>query len=144
MASKCFDCPRTKDFIKLDGSPCCGAKDFYMDVNTHIAECPICKTQWGVSMIVEGLCYQDKLCKRYSLSVVDALSKKQILEFSKLIQMSGVDVYHLFKAQSPVEINNIPMILAYKLQKYFNKEEINIVITPALKEYHLFEKCWNI
>ena len=144
MISKCYDCPRTKQFIKLDGSPCCGATDFYLNVITHIAECPICKMQWGVPMALVGLCENDRRYRKYSITVPNELNKKQIIEFAKLIGMNGVQVYHLFKGKTSVAFDNIPMVLAYKIHKYFRIENISIHVTPSLNEYHLFEKCEKI
>ena len=143
MISKCYDCPRTKDFIKLGKSPCCGADNFYMNVNTHIAECPICKEQWGVPMAIEGLCYKDELYKKFSISIDQTLSKEAILGLSKLLGMNGTTVYRLSKTISPTVFDNIPMILAYKIRNYFRSIDIRIHITPSLDEYHLFEDCWK-
>lgn len=144
MISKCNDCPRTKEFIKLEGSPCCGAENFYMNVNTHIAECPICKKQWGVPKAIESLCNKDRLNKKYSITIGEALRKEHILGLSKLLGMNGARVYHLFKENSPVVFDNIPMILAYKVRNYFRDITTSIQISPSLDEYHLFEDCWKI
>lgn len=143
MNSKCSDCLWIKEHLDLGNSPCCGATPFYMNTQTHLAICPVCKTEWGVPMAVPRLCYDDELYRRFTISIDASLTKQQLLGFSKLIGMNGPQTYRLFKNNLPVIIENIPMIQAYKIRNYFRANGISLEVTPSLDEYEQFEICWQ-
>lgn len=143
MNNKCSDCPWIKEYFDLGRSPCCGAAPFYMNTQTHLAVCPICKTEWGVPMAVPRLCYEDELHRRFTISINATLSKQQLLDFSKLIGMNGSQTYHLFKSNLPVIVENISMIQAYIIRDFFQANRISIGITPPLDKYKHFVTCWH-
>lgn len=143
MNNKCSDCPWIKEYFDLGRSPCCGAAPFYMNTQTHLAVCPICKTEWGVPMAVPRLCEEDECYQRFTISINVPLTKKQLLDFSKFIGMNGPQTYRLFKNNLPVVIENISMIQAYKIRNYFHADSITISITPPLDKYERFEICWH-
>lgn len=144
MKSKCFDCPRTKEYIDLGGCLNCKAKKLLMNTKTHMATCDVCGETFGIPMAVEGFCFDDERRKRFTISIDGKLDKQQLLDFSKLIGMNGVQAYQLFKNNTPVEIVNVPMVLTYQIQSFCHSIGVSISTQPAIDDYHLFEKCWRI
>lgn len=124
MRSKCYDCPRTKEYIDMGGCPNCKAKKLLMNTKTHSATCDICGLTFGIPMAIEGLCYEDVDCKQYTVSIDTKLSKQQLLDFSKLLGISGTQTYQLFKNNTPVVIENVTMVLAYQMQFIFSAYHI--------------------
>lgn len=144
MNSKCYDCPRTKEFIDMGGCPNCGAKKLLMNTTTYAATCDICKLTFGIPTIVEGLCWDEEENSKYKITFGTIPSKQQLLDLSKLIGLTATETYHLFLKSLPVHIDNISMVVAYKIRKYFRSTDISITITPPIDQYHLFENCWHI
>lgn len=70
--------------------------------------------------------------------------KQQLLDLSKLIGFTASETYRLFQKGLPVYIDDVPMVNAYKIRKYFRAANITVTVTPAIDQYHLFENCWNI
>ena len=144
MKNKCFDCPRTKEYIDMGGCPNCRAKKLLMSTKTHMATCHVCGETFGIPMAIEGLCFEDEENKRFTVSVHTKLNKEQILDFSKLIGTNGVDTYQLFKDNTTVVIEEVPMVLTYKMQKFLHYVGASISIHPEINEYPMFEECWKI
>lgn len=144
MENRCMDCPRTKEYLDIGLSPCCGTDRFYMSTKNHVAVCRICNTEWGVSMAVNGSCYSDKLYKRFSLSIEANLTKQQLLDFSKLIGCNSLETYYIFKNNQPVLLTNIPMEKTYLIQKFITAAGHSIHIDPPIGDYPNFEECWNL
>lgn len=95
-------------------------------------------------MAIEGLCYEDADRKQYTVSIDTKLSRQQLLDFSKLLGMNGVQAYRLFKNSTPVAIENVSMVLAYQMQSFFRSIGTSVSIHPSIDEYHMFEVCWKI
>lgn len=144
MSSKCYDCPRTKEYIDMGGCPNCGAKKLFMSTKTCIATCDICKLTFGIPMAIEGLCCDEKEINKYRISFHSTPNKQQLLNLSKLIGLTGAETYHLFQKELPVHIENISMVATYQIHKYFRSTDISITITPPIDQYHSFEDCWHI
>ena len=144
MKSKCYDCPRTKEYIDMGSCPNCKVKNLLMNTKTHAATCDVCGLTFGIPMAIEGLCFEDECHKQFTVSINADLDKQQLLAFSKLVGIGGVQVYHLFKSTMPVVLEQVPMVLAYKLQRFLISIGASITIEPAIDEYHMFEECWKI
>ena len=144
MNSKCYDCPRTKEYIDMGGCPNCLTKQLFMNTKTHMATCEVCGVTWGIPMAIVGLCDNDERNKRYTISIDANLNKQQLLGFAKLTGYRGTEAYRLFKNNTPVVLKDIPMVLTYKIRNFFRSADITITITPPIDEYHLFEECWRI
>ena len=144
MKSKCYDCPWIKDYIDLGGCPTCKTKKLLMNTNTHMATCDVCGMTYGIPMAVERLCWDDIDNKQFTISICASLDKRQLLDFAKLLDVGITQMYHLFKNNSPVVLNEVPMALTYRIRKHFRTLGTEIAIVPALGEYHLFEECWDI
>ena len=99
---------------------------------------------FGIPMAIEGLCYEDEENKRFTLSVDSKLNKEQILQFSKLLGANGAETYRLFKSNTPVVIEDVPMVLTYRMKNFFHSIGASVSIQPEIGEYHLFEECWKI
>ena len=144
MKSKCLDCPRTKEYIDMGGCPNCRAKRLLMSTKTHMATCDVCGETFGIPMAIEGLCYEDEENKRFTVSVDSKLNMEQILQFSKLLGANGAETYRLFKSNTTVVIENVPMVLTYRMKNFFHSIGASASIQPEIGEYHLFEECWKI
>lgn len=143
MENRCIDCPKTKEYLDIGLSPCCGADRFFMSTKNHLAVCRICNTEWGVSMAINGSCYDDKLYKRFTLSIEAKLTKQQLLDFSKLIGCNSLETYYLFK-NLPVVLKNLPMVQTYLIRNFITAIGHAIHIEPPIGEYPNFEKCWKL
>lgn len=144
MNSKCYNCPKTKEYIDVGGCPNCLTKQLLMNTNTHMATCKVCGVTWGIPMAIVGLCDNDKRNKRYTISIDANLNKQQLLDFAKLTGYRGTEAYRLFKNNTPVVLEDTHMVLTYKIRNFFRSADIIIAINPPLDEYHLFEDCWCI
>ena len=144
MKSKCFDCPRTKEYIDLGGCPNCRAKKLFMSTKTHMATCDVCGVTFGIPMAIEGLCYEDERYKQYAVSIDAKLNKEQMLDFSKLLGINGVQTYQLFKNNTTVVIEKVPMVLTYQIQSFIRSIGASVSIQLEIDEYHMFEECWKI
>ena len=144
MDSKCYSCPRTKEYIDVGGCPNCGAKILFINTATHEAICDICHFSFGIPMIVTGSCWDDVHTSRFEISFHSTPTKQQLLDLSKLIGLTGTEIYRLFQKGLPVQIRNVPMITAYQIRKYLRPTDIAMVASPPIDQYHLFEKCWHI
>jgi hypothetical protein len=95
-------------------------------------------------MAIEGLCYEDERYKQYAVSIDAKLNKEQMLDFSKLLGISGVQTYQLFKNNATVVIEKVPMVLTYQIQSFIRSIGASVSIQPEIDEYHMFEECWKI
>ena len=143
MENRCIDCPKTKEYLDIGLSPCCGADQFFMSTKNHVAVCRKYTAEWGVSMSVTGSCYNDKLYKRFTLSIEATLSKQQLLAFSKLIDYNSLETYYLFK-NNPVVLKNVPMVQTYLIRNFVTATGHTIHIEPPIGEYPNFEECWEL
>lgn len=144
VINKCHDCPITKEYLDMGGCPNCKAKKLPMSTRTHMATCNVCGVTFGIPMAIEGMCYTDKCCKRYIISIASKLNKEQLLVVSKLMGLNGVEVYQLFKNNNPVVFRDVPMIVTYELQSYLRSIGTTMKVNQDLDEYPLFEQCWKI
>jgi hypothetical protein len=144
VVNKCHDCPINMGYIEVGLCPNCRAKKLFMSINTHVAACEACGATYGIPMAVKGICYDDKRCKRYTISIDSKLNKEQLLVFSELIGMNAAAAYRLFKNNSPVVVEKVPMVATYQSQRYFSSVGLEIKIDPTIDEYPLFKECWNI
>ena len=95
-------------------------------------------------MAIEGLCDEDVRCKQYTVSIEAKLNKAQMLEFSKLLGINGVQTYQLFKNNATVIFEKVPMVLTYQIRSFLRSVGAAVSIQPAIDEYHMFEECWKI
>lgn len=144
MNSKCCDCPITKEYIYVGCCPDCRANNLLMNTTTHMASCDKCKATFGIPMAIEGLCWNEEKNNRYKIIFDFIPNKQQLLDLSKLIGFTAVETYRLFQKGLPVHIDNISMVTAYKIRKYFRAANIAVTVIPAIDQYHLFEECRNI
>lgn len=144
MKSNCDRCPYTKEYYDLKWCAECGANHLLLNLRTNLVVCDVCGATVGVSIYLERPCFKDIQHKAYTMSIDSKLNKHQLLDFSKMIGLSGADTYRLFKENTPVILDNVPMIQTYILQKYLRSIGASVGVNPALDEYERFEDCWKI
>lgn len=145
MKSKCCECQWIKEYIDVGPCPKCGADHLLMSRKNSLAICDVCKADFGIPMGIEWLCEKEMYKKSYTIYVYDKPDNGQMLGLSKLLGLNGAEIYRLFKSYSPVVLRKVPILLAYKLRKFFRENGMSIYIDPSIEnEYHLFERCHKI
>lgn len=140
MGNICDTCPRMQPYYPVGSCPECGTPGLMLDTKTHGVVCPVCGTEYAVSIVIPGNCDEELDWGRYTVSIKSTLSLKQLRCLARIVDESSVTLYKRAK-EGTLCFEDLSYKQVFWLRSVLFPMGVEVEITPEPQEYAKFLEC---